>query len=105
MKSHCLRVHVAVSLILLAATVIKTAVAVSEADAIRIEDPCAAELGLTTQSDNLACVPIGEGDLAPRCFNLTNLCDGEQFCSNGNDEGSGFSSATRITCGEAALFY
>ena len=90
---------------LFALSVIKPAVAISQADAIRNEDPCATELSLSRASDNLACVPIGEGeDLPTQCFNFTSLCDGLQFCGNGNDEGFGYTSKAQIVCGEDAWY-
>ena len=75
---------------------------INEADAIRLLDPCAAELGIAAAtSDNLACfVELVDQAPSSRCFNRSNICDGEIFCSNGTDEGMGFtSSQSRIVCG------
>lgn len=46
-------------------------------------DPCALELGTDSPSDNLFC-PI---DHEKGCFNQSELCNGNQFCTYGFDEG------------------
>lgn len=87
-----------ISLTVLVVTVIHFAIATSEADTIRAEDPCATELQLTNASDNLACIDAqGEQE---QCFNFTDICDGEQFCNSGYDEGVGFTSSSAIVCGK-----
>ena len=103
------RVHFAVSLtILIALTGIGPTVGQSEADRIRTADPCAMELQLQqgTRSDNLACLArIQMPDQSPiiefRCLNITDICDGQQFCVDGDDEGQG--SPPRIVCGKFAV--
>lgn len=98
------RVHFAGSLaILIALTGIGATVGQSEADRIRMEDPCAMELQLETRSDNLACVArIERIDQSPitefRCFNFAEICNGQQFCTNGADEGLDQDSPPRIVC-------
>ena len=86
--------------------VIKAGSGVNEADRIRVDDPCAVEMQLQagTVSDNLACVAIVE-DNPPQqrpdmlqCFNITQICDGNVFCENGNDEGTGFTTPSQINC-------
>ena len=100
------RLHFAVSLvILIALTDIGPTVGQTrgEADRIRMEDPCAMELQLQqgTRSNNLAC-PVDQSPIMEsRCFNITDICDGQQFCSNGDDEGQG--SPPGIECGK--FFY
>lgn len=50
--------------------------------AIGHDDPCADELGVDSPSDNLSC-PFGERE----CYNRSELCNGNHFCSSGYDEG------------------
>ena len=91
--------------------VTKAASGVNEADRIRMEDPCAVEMQLEagSVSDNLACVAgVEDGqqqvpaDDVLQCFNITQLCDGMNFCRNGNDEGEGITtpSSSHINCSE-----
>ena len=78
---------------ILLVVIVKAASGVSEADRIRMDDPCAVELQLKdgSVSDNLACFPT-EGSQQqrldmPQCINITEICDGNAFCKNGADEG------------------
>ena len=89
--------------------VTKAASGVNEADRIRMEDPCAVEMQLQagSVSDNLACVVLEEDSQQQvpaadmlQCFNITQLCDGMNFCRNGNDEGEGFTTPSQINCSE-----
>ena len=53
-----------------------------QTSAIGRDDPCAAELGVASPSDNLSC-EFGE----TRCYRREQLCDGNGDCFNGSDEG------------------
>ena len=46
------------------------------------DDPCAAELGVASPSDNLSCEFI-----EPICYPREELCDGNRDCLTGSDEG------------------
>ena len=49
------------------------------------DDPCAAELGVPSLSDNLSCEFAPQG--FARCYNRSELCNGDRFCFTGSDEG------------------
>ena len=97
MKSQVLLSYLFVLLV----GIIKAASGISEADRIRMEDPCAAELQLRagSVSDNLACFATeGNQPDMPQCFNITDICDGNAFCRNGTDEGREFTMSSQINC-------
>ena len=49
-------------------------------------DPCAAELGVPSPSDNLSCEFVAPG--GTRCYLRSELCNGDQVCLTGTDEGT-----------------
>ena len=55
--------------------------------AIGNDDPCAADLGVPSPSDNLSCefVPPGGGTF---CYSRSELCNGDPICLTGSDEGA-----------------
>lgn len=57
------------------------------AQAIASDDPCAADLGVPSPSDNLSCefIPPGGGTF---CYNRTDLCNNSSTCVTGSDEGT-----------------
>ena len=62
--------------------------------AIGNADPCAAEQDVTNStSDNLSCI-IGE----TRCFNRSELCNGNPFCLFHTDEGGTFPTRYQLDC-------
>ena len=89
-------------ILIASASLLQSASGTSEADEIRVLDPCAAELGVTT-SDNLACLTVDSQAPTPRCFNISSLCDGEIFCLNGTDEGMDTTAESRIICGTSLI--
>ena len=52
------------------------------------DDPCARELGVASPSDNLSCEFVAPG--GTRCYFRSELCDGDQVCLTGSDEGANF---------------
>ena len=58
-----------------------------QAVAIGNRDPCAAELGVDSPSDNLYCLfrAVRGKD---NCYNRSELCNGNQFCDGALDEGN-----------------
>ena len=52
-------------------------------------DPCAAELGVDSPSDNLYC-PVRALRSNNYCYNRSELCNGNQFCFGKFDEGNPF---------------
>ena len=54
-----------------------------QTSAIGRDDPCAAELGVVSPSDNLSC-EFGE---TLRCYSREQLCNGTRDCLTGSDEG------------------
>jgi hypothetical protein len=61
-----------------------------QARAIATDDPCAADLGVPSPSDNLSCDLVG----TLICYTRNELCNdpGNPICSSGLDEGINFSS-------------
>ena len=49
------------------------------------DDPCAEELGVSSPSDNLSCEFVVPGGM--RCYSRSELCNGDQICLTGSDEG------------------
>ena len=103
MMASCRRNCLALVLIATFSLLQQPASGTSEADAIRILDPCAAELGVAT-SDNLACFTVESQAPTPQCFNRSSLCDGAVFCRNGTDEGMDSTTEPRIICGTLRIF-
>ena len=58
-----------------------------EAQAIASDDPCAADLGVPSPSDNLSCefIPPSGGTF---CYPREELCNTNQICITGSDEGA-----------------
>ena len=48
-------------------------------------DPCAAELGVPSPSDNLSCEFVAPGGTG--CYSRSELCNGDRICLTGSDEG------------------
>jgi hypothetical protein len=49
------------------------------------DDPCAAELGVASPSDNLSCEFVAAGGTL--CYSRSELCNGDRICFTGSDEG------------------
>ena len=95
--------HYTVSLVtILTLIAIKVTGINNEARLIGMEDPCAMQLRLESgsQSDNLACSTVEGNPEDQQCFNISDLCDGERFCTNGADEGLA-STASQISCSKS----
>lgn len=68
----------------------------SGAISIGVDDPCAAELGVSSPSDNLSCEFVAPG--GTRCYRREELCNGDlavegatpfnRVCLTGSDEGA-----------------
>ena len=74
-------------LALLVLAVVSRGQSISEqATMIGVDDPCAAELGVPSPSDNLSCefVPPGE----THCYLRSELCNGASACFTRSDEGA-----------------
>ena len=54
--------------------------------AIGNDDPCAAELGVPSPSDNLSCEFVAPGGTF--CYSRAELCNGDPICLTGSDEGA-----------------
>ena len=54
---------------------------------IATDDPCAADLGVASPSDNLSCefIPPAGGTF---CYSRSELCNNSQTCATGSDEGA-----------------
>ena len=52
---------------------------------IASDDPCAAELGVASPSDNLSCEFVVPG--GTRCYFRDELCNDNNICLTGSDEG------------------
>lgn len=50
------------------------------------DDPCAAELGVPSPSDNLSCEFVAPGGTF--CYSRSELCNGDETCFTGSDEGA-----------------
>ena len=50
------------------------------------DDPCAAELGVSSPSDNLSCEFVAPGGTF--CYSRSELCNSDQICPTGSDEGA-----------------
>jgi hypothetical protein len=57
-----------------------------EARAIATDDPCAADLGVASPSDNLSCEFVAPGGTF--CYSRDQLCNGSPICLTGSDEGT-----------------
>ena len=57
-----------------------------EAFDIATNDPCAADLGVASPSDNLSCEFVVPGGTF--CYFRSELCNGGQICLTGSDEGA-----------------
>ena len=56
-----------------------------QAQNISSDDPCAADLGVSSPSDNLSCEFLGGGTF---CYTRADLCNGISTCATGSDEGA-----------------
>lgn len=56
-----------------------------EARIIAEDDPCAADLGVASPSDNLSCEFVAPGGTF--CYARSELCDNNRICLTGSDEG------------------
>ena len=50
------------------------------------DDPCAANLGVASPSDNLSCEFVAPGGTF--CYERDELCNGASACLTGSDEGA-----------------
>lgn len=57
-----------------------------EARDIAIDDPCAADLGVASPSDNLSCEFVAPGGTF--CYFRSELCNNNPVCLTGSDEGT-----------------
>ena len=54
---------------------------------IATDDPCAADLGVASPSDNLSCEFVDPNG-GTFCYSRSELCDNSPICLTGSDEGT-----------------
>ena len=57
-----------------------------QARVIATDDPCAADLGVDSPSDNLSCEFVGPIN-GTFCYSRSELCNTDRICFTGSDEG------------------
>ena len=65
---------------------------------IATDDPCAADLGVASPSDNLSCEFVAPGGTF--CYSRSQLCNGNPICLTGSDEGTNIAALDCKFCNE-----
>ena len=65
---------------------------------IATDDPCAADLGVASPSDNLSCEFVAPGGTF--CYSRSQLCNGDPICLTGSDEGTNIAALDCKFCNE-----